>query len=212
MTQDRHIAGKEEPALSPPQGTRRILVRSLVIAVCAVAVILTGFSAFWYHSVGLAGPDKANADGIVVLTGGPERIAAAIRLLENKSARRLLISGVHPQTTARQLRQITGTERELFRCCIDLDKRAADTRGNAIEARNWAHEKGFSRLLIVTSDYHMLRAMKEFSRAMPDTELLACPVSGSDGRDPLSNATSFRLWFSEYLKYLLALVRIQIGN
>ena len=212
MTDDEEIAGIAGPASGRPHGARRILVRSAVIAVCAIAVILGGFFAFWRQSVSVAGPDKASAEGIVVLTGGPERISAAIRLMENKAAQRLLISGVHPQTTARQLRQITGTERDLFRCCIDLDKRAADTRGNALEARDWARDKGFTRLLIVTSDYHILRAMKEFSRVMPEAELMACPVSGRDGHDPLHNAASLRLWFSEYLKYLLALVRIQIGN
>ena len=212
MTQDREIAGSAGPAADRPRHARRILVRSAIVAGCSIAVILGGFFTFWQQSVSIAGPDKVNADGIVVLTGGPERISTAIRLLENKAARRLLISGVHPQTTARQIRRITGTERDLFRCCIDLDKRAADTRGNAVETRNWAREKGFTRLLIVTSDYHILRAMKEFSRVMPEAELMACPVAGSDGQDPLHNAASFRLWFSEYLKYLLALVRMHIGN
>ncbi len=191
---------------------RAMLVRSSVIAACALLVVLGGFYSFWHRSGALACPDNPKADGIVVLTGGPERISSAIRLLEEKAAGRLLISGVHPQTTARELRRVTGTGRDLFRCCIDLDRRAPDTRGNAEEARQWADERGYSRLLIVTSDYHILRAMKEFSRAMPKTELVACPVAGRDGRDPLQNMTSLRLWFAEYVKYLLALMRIQIRN
>jgi uncharacterized SAM-binding protein YcdF (DUF218 family) len=212
MTEDRQSAEVSGPLPDQPRGGRRVLLRSGLIAVCAILVILGGFAEFWRQSASLKGPDKADAEGIVVLTGGPERISTAIRLLENKAAKRLLISGVHPQTTARQLRQITGTERDLFRCCIDLDKRAADTRGNAVEAAEWARDKGFTRLLIVTSDYHILRAMKEFSRVMPEAELMACPVAGSDGHDPLHSTASLKLWFSEYLKYLLALVRIQIGN
>ena len=191
---------------------RTVLVRSTVIAACAVLVVLGGFYSFWHQSSALACPDNPRADGIVVLTGGPERISAAIRLLEEKAAGRLLISGVHPQTTARELRRITGTGRDLFRCCIDLDRRAPDTRGNAEEARRWAEQRGYGRLLIVTSDYHILRAMKEFSRVMPKAHLVACPVAGRDGRDPLHNITTLRLWFSEYVKYLLALMRIQIGN
>lgn len=189
-----------------------MLVRSSVIAACALLVVLGGFYSFWHQSGALACPDNPRADGIVVLTGGPERISSAIRLLEERAAGRLLISGVHPQTTAHELRRVTGTGRDLFRCCIDLDRRAPDTRGNAEEARQWADERGYSRLLIVTSDYHILRAMKEFSRAMPKTELVACPVAGRDGRDPLQNMTSLRLWFAEYVKYLLALMRIQIRN
>jgi uncharacterized SAM-binding protein YcdF (DUF218 family) len=205
-----------DPAAGPPadhrRGVRATLVRGSVIAACALLVVIGGFYGFWHQSSRLAWPDNPKADGIVVLTGGPERITAAIRLLEEKAAGRLLISGVHPQTTARELRRITGTERDLFRCCIDLDRRAPDTRGNAEEARQWADERGYTRLLIVTSDYHILRAMKEFSRVMPQTELVACPVPGRDGRDPLHNLSSLRLWFSEYVKYLLALMRIQIGN
>lgn len=195
------------------RGTARAtIVRGLVIALCAALVVLGGFFAFWQRSVNLQAKPQAQADGIVVLTGGPERISTAIRLLEDKAARRLLISGVHPQTSAREIRRITGAGQDLFRCCIDLDKRAPDTRGNAEEARRWAADKGFKRLLIVTSDYHILRAMREFSRAMPEAELLPCPVAGRDGQDPLHNSSSLRLWFSEYVKYLLALVRIQIGN
>jgi len=200
------------PSPDPRRGLRVMLVRSSFIAACALLVVLAGFYSFWHQSSALACPDSPRADGIVVLTGGPERIAAAIRLLEGKAAGRLLISGVHPQTTARELRRVTGTERDLFRCCIDLDRRAPDTRGNAEEARQWAEERGYTRLLIVTSDYHMMRAMKEFSRVMPKTDLVACPVAGRDGRDPLQHPSSLRLWFSEYVKYLLALMRIQIGN
>jgi uncharacterized SAM-binding protein YcdF (DUF218 family) len=68
------------------------------------------------------------------------------------------------------------------------------------------------KLLIVTSDYHMLRAMKEFSYAMPDVELVPCPVTGPDGRNPWSKLSSLKLWFNEYVKYLLALLRIGTGN
>jgi uncharacterized SAM-binding protein YcdF (DUF218 family) len=192
---------------------RRLAVRALVIALCALLVVFAGFLAFWQRSHGLAlmPASKPVGDGIVVLTGGPERISTGVRLLQENAGQRLLITGVHPQTTASQIRLITGTERDLFRCCIDLDKAATDTRGNAAETRRWAMNNNFSKLVIVTSDYHMLRTLMEFSRAMPAVELAAHPVEGSDGRDPWSSLASARLWFSEYVKYLLALVRLEAG-
>lgn len=213
----------DEPETHPPattarhagsEGNRsRVAVRALVVALCALLVVAAGFLAFWQRSHGqaLMPPSRPSGDGIVVLTGGPERIATGIRLLLENAGQRLLITGVHPQTTARQIRRITGSERDLFQCCIDLDKQAADTRGNAAETQRWATEHGFRKLVIVTSDYHMLRTLKEFSRVMPAVELVAYPVQGSDGRAPWSSVASGRLWFSEYVKYLLALVRIETG-
>ena len=190
----------------------RLGLRGLFLALCALIVVAGGFVGFWQKSASIEWQKNATGDGIVVLTGGPERISRAIDLLQKNSASRLLISGVHPATTARQIGRIMGVKPDLFKCCIDLDKNAADTRGNATEAAVWTAQRKFKKLLIVTSDYHILRAMKEFSHAMPDVELVPCPVTGPDGRNPWSNLSSLKLWFNEYVKYLLALLRIGTGN
>ncbi len=184
----------------------------LGIFVCVLLVTIAGFASFTERSRKMTRAAEISVDGIVVLTGGPERIAAAVRLLEQKAARRLLISGVYPATTARQLSQITETEASLFACCVDLDKRASDTRGNAAEAAGWAARHKFRKLAVVTSDYHILRAMVEFGRAMPDLELVAYPVASGDSGGSAHSLATFRLWTSEYVKYLLALVRLQIGT
>lgn len=157
-------------------------------------------------------PDKISVDAIVVLTGGPERISAAVRLLEKKTAKRLLISGVYPATTAQQLRRITDADASLFTCCVDLDKRASDTRGNAAEAAKWVERHKFQKLAVVTSDYHILRATVEFARAMPEVELVAYPVASGDSEGSAYSPVTFRLWISEYVKYLLALARLRSGN
>lgn len=184
----------------------------LGIVLCVLLVAIAGFASFTERSRKLIRPAKISVDAIVVLTGGPERIPAAVRLLEQKTARRLLISGVYPATTAQQLSRITQAEASLFTCCVDLDKRASDTRGNAAEAADWAARHKFLKLAIVTSDYHILRATVEFARAMPKVELVAYPVASGDSGDSAYSLATFRLWISEYVKYLLALVRLQIGN
>jgi uncharacterized SAM-binding protein YcdF (DUF218 family) len=212
MDTDQGNGVDQAPADQQPHKPRRVVLPSVFIAMCALLVVAAGFVAFWEKSAQMKWQDNVTGDGIVVLTGGPERISTAIDLLKRKAAGRLLISGVNPRTTALQLGRIMGVRHELFKCCIDLDKRAADTRGNATQAALWAAERKFAKLLIVTSDYHILRAMKEFSKAMPDVELVPCPVSGRDGRQPWSNLSSLKLWFNEYVKYLLALLRIGTGN
>ncbi|MEO9873774.1 MAG: YdcF family protein [Anderseniella sp.] len=176
----------------------------LGVIVCVLLVATAGFASFAESSRNIVRPANLSVDGIVVLTGGPERISAAVRLLEQKTAKRLLISGVYPATTARQLSEITHAEASLFKCCVDLDKRAPDTRGNAAEAANWATRHKFTRIAVVTSDYHILRAIVEFSQAMPNVELVAYPVASSDTKTPAPSFAMLRLWISEYVKYLLA--------
>jgi len=176
----------------------------LGVILCLLLVATAGFASFAEKSRNIVRPANLSVDGIVVLTGGPERIPAAVRLLEQKTAKRLLISGVYPATTARQLSQITKAEASLFKCCVDLDKRAPDTRGNAAEAADWATRHKFKKIAVVTSDYHILRAIVEFSRAMPSVELVAYPVVSSDARTPAPSFAMLRLWISEYVKYLLA--------
>ena len=178
----------------------------LGIILCVLVVATAGFASFSKKSRNIVRPANLSVDGIVVLTGGPERIPAAVRLLERKTAKRLLISGVYPATTARQLSQITRAESSLFKCCVDLDKRAPDTRGNAAEAADWATRHKFRKIAVVTSDYHILRAIVEFSRAMPNVELVAYPVTSSDAGKPARSFSMLRLWISEYIKYLLALL------
>lgn len=151
---------------------------------------------------------EARADGIVVLTGGASRIADALRLLDTGHARRLLITGVHPSTTRAALNRQTPEFDHLFDCCIDIGHSATNTAGNAGEARSWAQKTGFSSLIVVTSNYHLRRSIAEFSRAMPDIELVPYPVV-ADGfregwwRDP----EALRIVFLEYVKYLAARIR-----
>lgn len=185
---------------------------SVWITVCALLVASAGFASFVVTSRDLTRPVEIKADAIIVFTGGSERISAGLELLDKGLAKRLLISGVHPATSAAQLRSALNADAKLFECCIDLDKRALDTRGNASEAAIWAGKNGFRRLFIVTSDYHILRSMLELSRTMPDDDLVAYPVSGRDSGDPLASRGNFRLWLNEYIKYLLALVRLHIAE
>ena len=151
------------------------------------------------------------ADGIVVLTGGTARIEAGVELLSQGHAKRLLISGVHRTTTRAELERLFPQGSALFRCCIDLDRRALNTLGNAAEARSWAQAHRFSSLIVVTSSYHMPRTMIELRRAMPGIELIPFTVVSSkmSAATWWTDAGTARLLFVEYVKYLPALARSQ---
>jgi uncharacterized SAM-binding protein YcdF (DUF218 family) len=155
-----------------------------------------------------------NADGIVVLTGGNSRVADALELLAAGRGKRLLISGVNPGTTIADISHQTAGYDKLLNCCVDLDYSAINTLGNAVETRRWAIERGFHSLVIVTSAYHMPRALAEISHQLPEVTLIPFPVVSDRLRlEPWwSNGATTRLVLSEYFKYLYAHLRMRFDS
>jgi uncharacterized SAM-binding protein YcdF (DUF218 family) len=153
-----------------------------------------------------------NADGIVVLTGAATRIPDAIELLAAERGRRLLITGVHRSTSASEIARLTPLYGRFFVCCVDLDRSALNTFGNAIEAKRWAKEHNFNSLIVVTSNWHMPRAMVELAHQLPEVILIPYPVVSEKIKNEswLSNADIARVLLSEYVKYLFALVRMHL--
>ena len=155
---------------------------------------------------------ESRADGIVALTGAAGRIPDAIELLATERGKRLLITGVHRATSSREIARITPLYSKYFSCCIDLDRSALNTLGNALETRRWAREHNFNSLIVVTSNWHMPRAMAELAHQLPDVTLIAYPVISEKVKtEPWwSNTDTARLLLAEYLKYLFALMRMRL--
>lgn len=181
----------------------RSLFLSLVVAVLAWA---GGFAVFVARLPAEIRGASPKADGVVVYTGGGARIAAGMELMERGAAQRLLISGVNPGTSRAALLEMMPSAAPWFECCVDLGREAQTTEGNATEVRDWASDHGFRRLILVTSDYHMPRALVETNAKLPATEIVAWPVAsgilGEDGRP--NSREAWRLLAVEYTKYLAA--------
>ncbi len=179
-----------------------------------LAVLIGGFFFFVANIPQNRTSPTTKADAIVVLTGGAARIEAALGLLKNDHAGRLLITGVHPQTTKRILADKLSEYDALFECCVDIDHRALNTVGNAIETGRWAREKGVGSLIVVTSSYHMSRALQELARVMPDVVLTSYPVVPENVRIEAwwKHTGTLQLLASEYLKYLASLARQALGR
>jgi uncharacterized SAM-binding protein YcdF (DUF218 family) len=186
------------------------MIRALFGAVQLIAfiIVLTAvFSGGYFLYSGLThGPDgDARGDGIVALTGGESRVQTGVQLLAEERGQRLLISGANPIATLGDIRTAAGAESALFECCVDVGIEAADTIGNAIETATWAAGHGYSRLVVVTSDFHMPRALLELRSAMPDTDLVAYGVKTAP---PWADERSARRWGQEYLKYAAVQARV----
>lgn len=186
-------------------------MRSLAAVFIVVLIWVAGLLAFAQRVERSTPPDEpAPADAIVALTGASDlRLEAAVRLLEREKARRLLISGVNREASREDIQDITGAVKDIYDCCVDLGYTAADTIGNADEIAEWARGKGYKRLIVVTSDYHMPRSMLEIRAAMPEATLVEYPVVTGpvDVRRWWRKAGDARRLTLEYCKYLTILAR-----
>ena len=200
------------PAARPRGWLRATIVGTMAILFVGAAV---GFLAFLSQLRGVEIKPARNADGIVVLTGGSSRVSDAMELLAGGYGKRLLISGVHPTNAVSDIsRSLPDNQSLLLRCCVDLDRSAVNTRSNAAETRRWARERGFKSLIVVTSNYHMPRAIVELSHAMPDIALIPFAVVGDRWRDEpwWTSGTTLRLLLSEYAKYVAAEMRVRLAD
>ena len=195
---------------------RRGWLRATIVAGLAILFVGSGmgFVGFLSQLHGTEEKPAQKADGIVVLTGGSSRVSDAMELLAGGYGGRLLISGVHPTNAASDISRSLSDNQSLLTCCVDLDRSAINTRSNAAETRRWARERGFKSLIVVTSNYHMPRAIVELTHAMPDIQLIPFAVVGDKWRDEpwWTSGAAFRLLLSEYVKYVAAEVRVRLAD
>jgi uncharacterized SAM-binding protein YcdF (DUF218 family) len=184
------------------------LIFDSLLLLCALLAI--GFLIFASFIAREQPEPEQTADGITVLTGGPARIDEAMKLLTHQKAKRLLITGVNRTTSTEALKELASQGDQLFACCVDIDKEARNTIDNATETSQWVAQHHFGSVIVVTSNYHMPRALAELARAMPEVVLISYPVI--DKNVHLDHWWTYpgttKLLMSEYLKYLPALGRL----
>ena len=211
-TRGEDMARAAEPGQSSGRLLRGIGRITIAIGVGVPLALALGFLWFVWHLPANEVTLTRNADGIVVLTGGASRISDAIELLAERRGQRLLISGANRSTTAAEISRLNPEFVRWVRCCVDFD-RSLNTLGNAVEIRRWAERRGFRSLIVVTSHYHMPRAMAEIAHQLPGAMLVAFPVISERMRtEPWwASAATTKLLLSEYLKYIVAQLRIRLN-
>ncbi|HQT64225.1 MAG: hypothetical protein B7Z75_08900 [Acidocella sp. 20-57-95] len=164
---------------------------------------LVGLLAFTVWVWRAAPPEKLpHTDGIVALTGGDDRVSAALGLLADKAAPLLLISGAGRGTYLGDFTADDTAAATHYASAITLGHKAASTRGNAVEVAAWVQRFNLHSLLIVTADYHMPRAMRVLAESLPHVVLVAYPVRPPAMHHMFAFST-WRLLAGEYSKYLV---------
>ena len=201
-----HVEPESSSAFELLVGVLRLIFDLVMLA---VVMLIIGFFIFT-GSIERSQLEPRTADGIAVLTGGAARIDEAMKLLTQQKAKRLLITGVNRTTSTEELKQLASQGDQLFSCCVDIDKEARNTIDNATETSQWVARNHYTSVIVVTSNYHMPRALAELARVMPGVTLI--PYSVVDNNVHLDRWWTFpgttRLLISEYLKYLPALARL----
>jgi uncharacterized SAM-binding protein YcdF (DUF218 family) len=194
---------------------RHVVLPLFVLVIFLLGLFIGGFILFSDKVSALEVPDLSQpADGIIVLTGGYSRIEGALDLLKNKRGERLFISGVHSTTKRSELQRVTGGDATLFACCVDIDRSALDTIGNAAQSVKWAETNHYKRIIVVTNNYHIPRTMLELRRASKDIDFIPYPIINTNLRDSdwITRGQVVRVLLVEYVKYLGAMVRSQLPD
>ena len=152
-----------------------------------------------------ASPDIVT-DTVVVLTGGAGRIEAGAQIIADGKAKSMLITGVGNKVTLSDLMKKGVTKDDiknavLAHCCITLGYVAETTQDNAAETLEWFQKNNIpanASIRLVTSDYHMPRALIQFRRSLPEAKIYPWPVK--------SNTDDEQFWMNlnrEFGKYIL---------
>ena len=146
---------------------KKTIVASFLIVLAAI--FLYGFMDYVGkvkgHRAGAGYDGKAKYGAIVVLTGGRGRALTGLELLRGGAAKVLIISGVDEDADIDSIFPSGVSKKE--RSLIALEKSSKSTYENALEVRELFLKKGLDSMLLITSEYHMQRAMLVFERVMP---------------------------------------------
>jgi uncharacterized SAM-binding protein YcdF (DUF218 family) len=171
-----------------------------------VGLWLGGFVFFCYR-INHYEVNNEHTDAIVVLTGGRNRITESISLLNSGLADRMFISGVSKKVTITDIENKSGVAL-LQPEKVELGYKAKDTVGNASEAKEWIEKNNIHSVRLVTSNYHLPRALTELGTYHLPLKIVAHPVySEKVSKNWWRSWGTLKFIFAEYNKYVFVRLR-----
>ena len=134
-----------------------------------------------------------DTDGLIVFTGGSNRIETALNFLEKGYGKPILISGVHPDVTKHTLLKDIDPKHAPF---VTIDYKSLSTKENVQTTKEWTTKHHLKHIGIITSYYHIPRSLFYLKEYGLENTVSIYPVF------PEKMPMSFM--FREYSKYILA--------
>ena len=163
----------------------KIAIKGALAAAFSGAALSVAPYIYYMNSAEPLGKDAAEA--CIVSTGGDNRIRTALLMLAEGQCGRLLVSGAQEGNTLEMmLDHVPDLAIADLKGQEDLIEfgHASDTIGNGIEAVEWIAQKDFHDVAVITSDYHLPRALYDLYHARDasgaDFSVRTVPVDSDD--------------------------------
>ena len=184
----------------------------LISAFIAVSSWLIGFVVFANHINNYKLDNSTHTQAVVALTGGRNRIAEAVKILNSGQADMLFISGVDHHTSFDDIKKRQGIDAKENDKKIIIGQKAKDTEGNAVESTSWLKKNHIDSIRLVTSNYHVERSIVEFKSQNPELKIIPHPVySEKVQKKWWTSWQTSSLIFSEYNKFLYVYISSHLG-
>lgn len=141
---------------------------------------------------------------IAIYTGGHNRIDVGLNLAKQRPQDMVLISGVGAAATFNSILRHNNIDQNGIKSLeIIISDDAKNTYDNTVETDICASLQGVDTVILVTSNYHMPRALKLFN-AISDLKVYPYTENSKDlsFKGLLSNSKTFKMVAREYHKYV----------
>lgn len=140
-------------------------------------------------------------DAIVVFSGAPERITAASYLINSQIAPSIFFAG---QDNTKELESLILKSK--LSCCIQYESSTKNTVEDAKVIGDWVKAKSLHSLVLVTTDYHVPRAMIELRRELPNARIRPFGVTTSEFNLGMvwHRSDMARIFLSQFIKFVVS--------
>lgn len=170
--------------------TPSFLTPSFVLVICFVLGGMM-FKSMSTKRCGTILPD----DSIFVLTGDERRIPFAMNQMRKYPDADLYIIGAGAPSIDTLAKH------------VKIESESKSTYQNALAIKEIVQRAGLDRLILITTEDHMLRAKYLLRQEMPYVEIVACPVTLSG----MHATKRLERWTIEYVKYIVTMFGIKEG-
>jgi uncharacterized SAM-binding protein YcdF (DUF218 family) len=178
---------------------RRLVLAALAAVICVgVAAVTVGFVLFNRpHADGLE-----KADAVIVLSGdGDDRVAYGLDLAREGYAPTVVLSSVYPSDQADEMQRAC-SQRIPGVTVICFRPDPPTTRGEATFVADLSRKHQWSKLIVVSWNYHIVRARYIFSQCF-DGRLIMRPVPHDYEFGPIDWARVYAYQFGAMVKAVI---------